>query len=329
MTPSMPRLAVVILNFRNPVDTLACLASVQAAYGTNVQVSIVVVDNASGDGSFQRFVEAGAAAGASATAGPTLPRVRSSVQFGRLLLVESEQNGGFAYGNNIGMLAAQALCDPDFYWLLNNDTAIAAGSYEAFLEAHAYFAARHAQVGLLGQKLVSYEDPQHLQAIGARLGRRSLQARHIGCGELDHGQYDDYACADAMDYPVGASLFFSRTFLRDVGPMREDYFLYYEELDWVERSKKAGYRHGYMWKIPLRHREGGTIRSDAGVRKYSAVADYFSIVSRLRFAWWNRRRCLPGAMAYCLLILGHRALTGNWRSVWLVLKLRNPIRKPR
>lgn len=328
MNSALPKLAIVILNYRNAEDTLACLGSVWKAYGSCENIMVVVVDNASADGSFQRFLEAGVASGMRPTLGPALPRVQKCMHFGRLLLVETKENGGFAYGNNIGMQAAEVLYDPDFYWLLNNDTAIAGGSYEAFLEAYAHFAKRQ-RVGLIGQKLVSYEKPTHLQAVGARLGRWTLQASHIACGELDEGQYDDFSMADRMDYPVGASLFFSRQYLQDVGPMREDYFLYYEELDWLERARRAGYAHGYMWKVALRHREGGTIRGDAGCRKYSPIADYFSIVSRLRFAWWNCPQRLPTAAAFCALILVRRLLAGSWKSVWLVLKLRNPIRVSR
>ena len=323
----MPAISIIILNYRNAPDTLACLASVQAACAGVDDISIVLVDNDSRDDSWPCFLQAGAAM-APATDGPALPRVRNSQRFGRLLVLATEENGGFAYGNNIGMQAATQVFAPDFYWLLNNDTAINPGSCEAFLEAYAHFCTQQ-RVGLIGQKLVSYEQPTHLQAVGAQLGRWTLQARHIGCGELDQGQYDDFSMAGRMDYPVGASLFFSRQYLQDVGPMREDYFLYYEELDWLERARRAGYAHGYMWKVALRHREGGTIRSDAGRRKYSPIADYFSIVSRLRFAWWNCPQRLPTAVAFCALILVRRLLAGSWRSVWLVLKLRNPIRASR
>lgn len=322
----MPGLSIIILNFRNAPDTIACVDSVLAAYGHDVDVSVVVVDNDSQDGSFEAICERYAPG--TAPGSTPVPRVRRWVQQERLLLVQSEENGGFAYGNNVGLLAAARFA-PAFYWILNNDTAISPGTREAFAEAHAWYEAHGQRVGLIGQKLVSYDDPTVLQAIGARLDRWTLQARHIGAGERDRGQYDDYRIAEQMDYPVGASLYFSHDFLQDVGLMREDYFLYYEELDWLEKAHRRGWCHGFMWQVPLRHREGGTIRSDAGGRKYSPVADYFAIVSRLRFAWWNCPGRLPTAALFCLFILLQRLLAGSWRSVWLVLRLRNPVRSRR
>ena len=78
-------------------------------------------------------------------------------------------------------------------------------------------------------------------------------------------------------------MFVSKEFIQDVGLMCEDYFLYFEELDWVLRGKVKGYKLGYYWKSIVHHKEGGTIGSSSKGNEKSELADYWFVRNRLFF----------------------------------------------
>jgi len=92
-----------------------------------------------------------------------------------------------------------------------------------------------------------------------------------------------------MSYVVGASMLATAKFVREVGPMCEDYFLYYEELDWVIRSG-GRFRLGFAPRSVVYHKEGATAGSDPNWRTRSAISDLCAIRNRLLI---TRRFFLP------------------------------------
>ena len=97
-------------------------------------------------------------------------------------------------------------------------------------------------MGIVGSTLRYYGKPNLVQAFGgARFDLETLRPVHLGDGcTVDEIPAEDgsehLALELAMSYVIGASMLVSADFLRSVGPMSEDYFLYFEELDWAYRS---------------------------------------------------------------------------------------------
>ncbi len=199
-----------------------------------------------------------------------------------LIFIQSDENRGFAAGNNIGIKYILTRGDFEYVWLLNNDTVIESTTLSSLAEKFDYYKKTDNKVGLLGSKLRYYDNPLIIQAIGGNYNKWIGTSEHIGVFEMDYGQYDNEKIVDAIDYPIGASLFVSKDFINDVGLMNEEYFLYYEELDWVLRGRKKKWKIGFCWESIVYHKEGSSIGTQRIQR--SALAEFYLFRNRLLFS---------------------------------------------
>ena len=202
-----------------------------------------------------------------------------------LTLVRVGRNAGFAGATNIALRLALTRTDCEYLWLLNNDTVIDTLAMSALVAG----CAADPGIGLCGSTLLYYATPDIVQALGgATLDRRLGITRHIGEGST----WDPEAASSARrpDYIVGASMMATRAFVEAIGPLSEEYFLYYEELDWAMRAR-GRFRLGYAPKSIVYHKEGRSIGSGRAAQR-SALSDYYSGRNRVLFM----RRYFPWAM---------------------------------
>lgn len=288
---------VVVLNWNGWRDTLTCAESV-LAQTARCPLHLVICDNASTDDSVQRIRDwAGgrlpAAGGPLMSGAPPAPQSAKPVRLIECIaavagqvtcpiftaqdadgsspvrtiwLLHTGANRGFAGGCNVGMRMALARGDCDFVWLLNNDAVATAGCLDALLE-RADCADRPA---LVGSTLLNWHPPHDVQALAGGIFQPARAAtRHVGEGlpwpstELVQVREVESQIA----YIVGASMLASRPFMEFVGLMAEDYFLYFEELDWAERGRRQypGFHLAYAPASVVLHRLGastGTGRSE-------------------------------------------------------------------
>jgi len=247
--------AVVILNWNGWHDTLACVRSV-LTHAPDAQ--IVVCDNASSDGSYDHL-KAALSSELPAGALCCLQSVDHSLQpvEAHVVLIQNGANLGFAGGCNIGLRFALRQ-QHGYFWLLNNDTEIEPGALDELLQRMA----DDSQIGMCGSRLVYFDTPEVVQARGgATYDPTTGVGQHLGVHESVDAIEDPEAIEADMDYVVGASMLVSRRFVELVGLMQEDYFLYFEELDWATRGRACGFRLGYAPRSVVRHREGASIGS--------------------------------------------------------------------
>ena len=224
---------VIVVNYRTAPLTIECLRSLEAEVQAHPATRVVVVDNASGDDS------AGAISAAIEAQG-----------WGRWArLVESPMNGGFSYGNNVGLRPALAdPSGPDLFWLLNPDTAVRPGALQAMLD---FFQARP-DVGIVGSSIeaedgklwpYAFRFPSLLSELdsGLRLGIVSRLLRRWSVARRMSDR------AEAVDWVSGASMMVRRGAFESVGLMDEDYFLYFEETDFCLQARRAGWS---CWYVP-------------------------------------------------------------------------------
>lgn len=228
-----PEVVVVIVNYGTPDLVIDCLASLFAHRAECPNMAVVVADNASPDGSAKKIAHAIAENGWGGWA-------RLSVM---------PRNGGFGYANNAiirDYLSAARV--PKYFWLLNSDTVVRPGALQALLD----FMERHPKVGITGSRL---EDPdgtaQHsafqFPSIPAEFEasvRLGLVTRLLNRWRVA----PPIADADTQyDWLAGASLLIRAEVFRDAGLFDENYFLYYEEVDFCLRVN----RHGWpCWYVP-------------------------------------------------------------------------------
>jgi len=203
-------------------------------------------------------------------------------------------------------------------WLLNNDTVVRADALRQLI-------ARMEQVpaaGMCGSPLLYYHMPDKVQAWGGcRYNRWLGTTRLLGAfspadGAVDAGRVESRLC-----FVSGASLLVSRTFLQQVGLMEEEYFLYFEEIDWAMRAR-GRYPLCYAPGSVVYHKEGGSIGSNSiNPKEKSLSADYHGVRSRLVFT----RRFFPWRLPFIYLgllsVLVNRMRRGQWQRVGMILSL--------
>ncbi len=245
--------AVVILNWNGWRDTLTCIRSVLTHAG---DAQVVVCDNGSSNGSYEHLKAALSAelpdeAWFCFEAKNAWPRVTAA----RVVLIQNGANLGFAGGCNVGLSFAMAQ-GHRYFWLLNNDTEIEPGALDGLLQRMS----QDPEVGMCGSRLVYFDAPDVVQARGGAIyDPQTGVGRHIGVQEAITVPEDAAEIEASMDYVVGASMMVSRRFLESVGLMEEDYFLYFEELDWATRGRVHGFRLAYAQDSVVRHKEGASI----------------------------------------------------------------------
>jgi GT2 family glycosyltransferase len=172
----------------------------------------------------------------------------------RVTVIRSGGNRGFAGGCNVGMRAA-GVGKFDFFWLLNPDTVVHRDALAALVRR----AQASERIGLVGSTVRYYHRPDIIEALGgARMQGTTLMTRQIGQGlRFDATPTDAAGVERDMTYVAGASMLVSNTFVREVGLMQEDYFLYFEELDWAMRGRDK-FAWGYAPDSHVFHKSGAS-----------------------------------------------------------------------
>ena len=297
-----PGVYVVLVNWNGWADTVECLESVFRLRYPRYRV--LVCDNGSADDSLGRIAawaegRLAVPSDASALRRLSSPPVAKPVPYAvlqrgeaergprtsdavRLELIATGANLGFAGGNNVALRCALARDDFEYAWLLNNDTVVEPDALD-------HLVARMAQsppAGLCGSTLLDYEPPHPVQALGGGTYNRWLgTARQIRSEPSGAERVES-----RMAYVVGASMLVSKAFLREVGLMSEDYFLFFEELDWAARAR-GRYRLGFAPGSVVYHKAGRSTGWSA--RRYNPAAETFLYRSQLRYTQAHMPLFLP------------------------------------
>lgn len=258
---------IVILNWRTPDLVIEGLASLEGEQGTVDKLRVVVTDNDSQDGSYEKIDRAIQERGWSAWAtARALPK-----------------NGGYCYGNNGGFKDALASDDPpDFVLLLNPDAYVRPGAIATL----ANFLVEHPKAGIAGARV---EDPDGTVQQGAfrfpSVITELLDGLRLGVAVSllnDHQiLYDPLPEEPApVDWVVGAAMMVRREVYDAIGLMDEGYFLYFDEVDFCHRAMTAGFERWYVPTARVVHHTGAA----TGISKPKTK------VPRRPKYWFNSRR---------------------------------------
>lgn len=258
--------AVVIVTYKSADLTIDCLRSVDAERSSPMlKIRTIVVDNASGDG-------------------PVVARaIEGNGWSSWVTLVVADKNGGFAYGNNVGIQKAYEDRRPDYVHLLNPDTVVRKGAISelvAFLESHP-------AVGIAGSSFenldgsdwrITFRFPSLLsevdQGIRFRLVTQLLRqwVLAIPMESVPH----------STDWVLGASMMVRRTVLDTIGGLDENYFLYFEETDFCYRAKALGFLTWYVPQSRVMHIAGQSTKVMMRNEAFKRLPPYW-FESRRRF----------------------------------------------
>jgi GT2 family glycosyltransferase len=193
-----------------------------------------------------------------------------SKRFPQVKVIHSEQNHGFAGGNNLGINEAKG----DYILLINNDTYFKDFNIDALIEK----LESSDKIGIVCPKLRFAWGSNPIQYAGyTPLSKITVRNWAIGFGEEDNGQYDT---AHPTPYAHGAAMLIKREALEKVGLMPECFFLYYEEIDWSMMFTRAGYEIWYDPACTVYHKESQTTGQNSPLRTYYITRNRLLLVKR-------------------------------------------------
>lgn len=237
----MMDLSIIIVSFNTKELLKNCLESILRARrreGEKARIEVIVVDNASNDGSSQMVKK----------------------EFPGVKLVQNKQNLGFAKANNQALRISQG----EYCLLLNSDTEVKPGALEKLVE----FAKSHPGAGIIGARLLNPDgSPQpsvyHFPTIFGAIKEYWFSQK---------GTYEKYAvtASDAVrvEALTFAAVLIPKTTIKRIGFLDELYFMYFEDLDYCRRVKRAGLKVYYLPQAEVIHRHGASGSSSGITYQY-------------------------------------------------------------
>jgi GT2 family glycosyltransferase len=210
---SEDRVAAVVVNYRNDVDTRRCLERL----GELPNVSVLLVNNG-GD---------------------------SQVEPQQWVETITSANRGFAAACNLAI--KRALSNSyEYIWLVNNDLFVEPSTLSALLDA----IQSDQRIAAVAPKILYDDKPEMIQYAGGFARTDCSPWFPRGDWEMDTGRYD---LIEPVDWTSGACMLISAAAISDVGLLDESYFLYYEDVDWCIRAKRSDWKSLYVGTCQVRH----------------------------------------------------------------------------
>lgn len=282
------RVNIIIVNYNGWEDTVECLESVLKSNYVDYQV--YVVDNSPDDNSLNKIIE---------WAEGNINHIRTQyeeliyplsnkpvnykyvkeINFhenllqNKIVLIKASQNNGFAAANNIVLNYLLNFKQEELVFLLNNDTIIYPNTISNFV-----INLKNSKQKIIGGVLLEYFKKNIVQSVGgiynSFFGITSQVLEGISLEDFRKMEQKVH-----IDYPVGASMFVSLKTIRTIGLLNENYFLYFEELDWIKRIEQDE-SSTYGSDCFILHKGGVS----TGSINNSFIADKYSIFNRIKFA---------------------------------------------
>lgn len=260
------KIAIVTVNFNGKQDTLEFLESLKKLRMENGQLKIIVVDNGSTDGSVESI----------------------KIQYPEVDILQNGANEGFSGGYNRGMLYAY-VWGADYVLVINNDTTVKDSN---LLQSMIKVLRSDEKIGLVSPKIYfapgfefhkdRYKNEELGKVIwygGGKFDWDNIRSLHRGVDEVDIGKFD---LGEESDFVTGCCMLIKRQVLEKVkkpaagfGFFDDDLFLYFEDVDFTKRAKKAGFKLFYDGSVAIFHKAS----QSSGIG--SEITDFFHTRNRL------------------------------------------------
>lgn len=295
----MPKVYILILNYRGWQDVIECLESVFRSNYTNY--TAIVIDNDSQNNSLEYLQNW---AKGDPVLGKRIERpveykyfhsheINSPASFDsahQVYFIQNEANLGFAAGNN---RVLQFLLEADaFIWLLNPDVVVKEDTLHELIE----FVAHQPFKSITGTVVKSFVRPDEIFLIGgAKINFNSATV------SLIRNQDEVFK----LDFIYGGSLFAHTKHFKDIGLLPENYFLFWEEADWCYQARRKGYKL-VVCKTAICYDKIST-----SIGK-GFLADYYYTRNGLMFLAKYKKSKIGTATVFAILRLMLRIVTGKW-----------------
>jgi GT2 family glycosyltransferase len=278
------RVAVILVNWNNHVDTLECLRSLMLS--SHESRDVIVVDNGSRPESVAALL--GAA--------------------GCDLMIESAHNLGFTGGNNLGIRAA-LIRGADFVFVLNNDTTVDRDTIAVLVDAM-----EGSPEAAIATPKIRFYDPENLIWYGgARFSPASQNPVMLGYLQTDDGRWDT---AGDVPFASGCAMLIRGDVLDRLGGFDDKYFAVFEDAELSLRVRGAGYRIMYVPSALVWHKESASVGGhDAPGYVYYQVRNRILFLRRKPLATLSRISGLCFALAYFMKQSVRFATRARWTTL--------------
>ncbi|WP_326511629.1 glycosyltransferase family 2 protein [Clostridium intestinale] len=213
---------IILVNYKNPKYTIDCINSLNKTTYQNKK--ILVVDNSSHDDS--------------------VTQIKNAIK--NIDIICADKNEGWSGGNNIGI--KKALDDSaEYVLLLNNDTEVEPD----FLEQMVSTFDKYENAGIVGSKIIYYDDPDRIWYAGGRVNWLKFTSEHFGIKEIDRGQFDSDR---QVTFITGCNMLIKNDVFKNVGLIPDEYFMYFEDCDYCTKVIDSGYKLIYNPKAKIYHK---------------------------------------------------------------------------
>jgi N-acetylglucosaminyl-diphospho-decaprenol L-rhamnosyltransferase len=309
---SLNKTAIIIVSFCTPDDVVGCLNALRGSDPTE-PFDVYITENG-GSVAYAQTVAALRASGfalAPVAHDAKFLRVNScldDMSGAEIHYGEAGENLGYAGGINLWLRILAGDAKWKGFWVLNPDTV----PDNAALRALVAYAKAH-EKGMVGSQITFLADPDVIATRGVKW--RPWVCRTLGVDKFAPAaaRLSGVDIESRIDAPSGASVFITRECLRKIGPMAEDYFLYFEDLEWGLRAK-AACGIGCAEASTVRHVGGSSIGSSTSRKDRSPLSVYLDHRNRLLFV----RRLYPRWYAWTVFVVLARTFeflaVGSWRN---------------
>jgi GT2 family glycosyltransferase len=192
-----------------------------------------------------------------------------------LQIINTQDNLGYARGNNIGIREALKR-GAEYILLLNDDTVVSPDFLSILLET----AEKSKDIGIVGPTIYCFDEPQRIWFAGARFDADSCMIKSLETAHIDNEVSSDFIDSD---YITGCALLIKKAVIEKIGLLDERFFLYWEDVDWGLRAKKAGLNNFVVPQSHIWHKVSvSTGGMDSPLRAYHKTRSHL-LMAKLHY----------------------------------------------
>ncbi|MCL2859205.1 MAG: glycosyltransferase family 2 protein [Oscillospiraceae bacterium] len=220
------KVSIILLNYNGYKDTIECIDSIKQNE-KEMNYEIIVVDNKSTDNSVEELKK-----------------------IDEIILLESERNGGFAYGNNIGIKYAIDK-GAEYILLLNNDTIIELNCISLMYK----ILNENDDMGMIGCRIMYYNNKELINYMGGEINwfKGIVVVKDKLTIYKENNRSFSYT-----NFITGCCMLIKKEVIDKAGYLPEDYFMYYEDVEYCVKVKDAGYKLGICYNAVIYHKESAS-----------------------------------------------------------------------
>ena len=213
---------IILLNYNSADDTIECIESIKENE-TKINYEIIVVDNKSQDNSIQK-----------------LEKVSN------IKLIKSDKNNGFASGNNMGIKYAIEN-GAQYVLLLNNDTTIEKNAISILVKQ----LENHNELGIISSRIMYYDNKELINYCGGDINWLKATSIHNNYKQKFNNNIEKFFYTNFI---TGCCMLIKKEVFEKVGYLPEEYFMYYEDVDFCIKVKEAEYKLGIDTSSVIYHK---------------------------------------------------------------------------